>query len=126
VSGQCDAFASALLDAADDALLDDAAAGHAATCLGCQAMLARHRRMMRLLGEIRSADVAMPPSLLTDVLDAVGRAATRSAVRATLSRHRVGSAIGLTSAAVLIASVVAIERFRSPIRRRARRVDPTP
>jgi hypothetical protein len=125
VPGQCDAFATALLGTGEDVLLDGGVFGHAETCIACQAALARHRRMVRTLGELRSECVPVPPSLLSDVLDAVGRAATRSAARATLSRHRIGSALGLTTAAALIATVVVIERFRSPLKRRTGRGLPT-
>ena len=116
----CDALASALLDSGAAEPLASELVGHAATCLACQAALARHHRLLRILGELRSVEVELPPSLLTDVLGAVERAATRSVVRATLSRHRVGSAIGLGAAAVLIGAVVAVERFRVSTRRRRR------
>jgi len=83
-------------------------------------VLARHRRLLRILGELRSTEVPLPPSLLTDVLDAVERAATRSVVRSALARHRVGSAVIITAAVVLVGAIVAVERFRLPSRRRAR------
>ncbi len=122
---QCDALVDALVDAPaggilDPAVVDPSLVDHVGTCLRCQAELARHHRLLRILGDLRREEVALPPSLLADVLDAVGRAATRSVVRATLSRRRVRSALGIAGAAALVAFIVAVERLRAPSRRRAR------
>ena len=109
----CEQLAAVVAEATDGRPLDPELAAHAESCLACQAALARHRRLLRLLGELRSDEVAMPPSLLTDVLDAVGRAAARSAVRAARSRHRARSALALSVAAALVATVVTVNRLRS-------------
>jgi hypothetical protein len=116
----CDVVAVALSSDTVGAL-DDSLITHAGSCLRCQRELAHHHRLLRVLGELRSDDVTLPPSLLSDVLVAVERAATRSVVRAALSRRRVRSAIGLTGAAALVALAVVVERLLSPARRRARR-----
>jgi hypothetical protein len=113
-------LSAVLLEATEGSPLDPDVAAHAASCLACQATLARHRRLARLLGELRHDDVAMPPSLLTDVLDAVGRAAARSALRASHSRHHSRSALALSVAAGLVAAIVAVDRLRSRPRRLAR------
>ncbi len=117
---QCERFESVLLSMTADGLADPAVASHAATCLACQAALVRHRKVLRLLAELRSDEVSVPPTLLDGVLDAVGRAATRSAVRATRSRSRAVSAFGLAGVGVLVGIVVGVEWFLRRPRHRVR------
>lgn len=107
----CEHFESVLVNLAAGSQSDPAMAHHAATCLACQSALVRHRRLLRILSELRTDEMAMPATLLNGVLDAVARAATRSAARATRSRYRAGSALSLVGAALLVGVVVAARRF---------------
>ncbi len=79
---------------------------HVETCLRCQAEMARYRRMLRGLRDLRSRYVEPAPGSLDETLAALDEAAERSSVRSILSGRRLAyaGAIGGTAvAAVLVA-----------------------
>ncbi len=85
---------------------------HIEQCLRCQAELARHRRLLRLLGQLRDEVVLPPEGLLAGVLAAVGEAAERQAIRGALGRHSVAYAGGV-GAALAVLVVVGLARKKS-------------
>jgi anti-sigma factor RsiW len=91
---------------------------HIERCLRCQAELARHRKLLRLLAQLRDEVVPLPEGLLAGVLAAVGEAAERQAIRGALSRHSVAYAGGV-GAALVVLVVVGIARKRSVRERHA-------
>ncbi len=110
----CAAFARALpavLDA--PGALASQMTAHVETCLVCQAELARYRRLLRLLGELRRETVELPPGALAEVLACVGQAARRRAVRSALSGRPLAYGGGLAAAAAAAAGLVALGRLRS-------------
>jgi len=82
---------------------------HVETCLGCQAELARYRRLVRLLGQLAAAEVEPPPGVVADILSAVSDAARRRVIRSVLTGRRLayggavlaagGAAVGLVALA---------------------------
>lgn len=89
-----------------------AVVGHVEICLACQAELARYRRLLRLMHQLRSTDVVMPPGVVADVLSALEGAAQRRAVSALLTGRRIayGSAV---AAAVGTGAVIVVVARRS-------------
>jgi len=79
--------------------------GHVETCLGCQAELARYRKLVRLLHQLRSSEVEPPAGLVGEVLGALEEAANRRVIRSVLTGRRLmyggavaaagGAAVGL-------------------------------
>src|SRR5208283_4245360 len=47
---------------------DEAVVRHVGSCLRCQCELARYRKLLRLLNQLRSYRVEPPPGAVTDVL----------------------------------------------------------
>ncbi len=85
---------------------------HIERCLRCQAELARHRRLLRLLAQWRDEMVPLPEGLLAGVLAAVGEAAERQAIRAALGRHPVAYAGGVGAALAVLVVIVGVSRKR--------------
>jgi DNA-binding transcriptional regulator YdaS (Cro superfamily) len=69
---------------------------HVERCLACQAELARYRKLLRLLTQMRTSEVDVPPGVVSDVLRALEGAASRRAIRSLLSGRpaRYGTAVG--------------------------------
>ena len=65
---------------------------HVEYCLSCQAELARYRRLVRLLHQLRSSEATLAPGVVSDVLAAIEQAASRRAVRSVLTGRRLAYA----------------------------------
>lgn len=79
---------------------------HVEACLKCQAELARYRRMLRGLRDLRTRYVEPAPDSIDETLAALEDAAEHNSVRSILSGRRLAyaGAIGGTAvAAVLVA-----------------------
>jgi hypothetical protein len=88
---------------------------HVETCLSCQGELARYRKVMRLLHQLRGVEVIVPAGIVAEVLAAVEEAANRRAVRSLLAGRRVayGSAAAATGLAGIGLAVLAWSRTRT-------------
>ncbi|MGO9196329.1 MAG: hypothetical protein ACLQK4_04275 [Acidimicrobiales bacterium] len=62
---------------------------HVEYCLRCQAEIARYRKLLRLLHQVRSSDVAVPAGVVADVLSSLENAASRQAIRSVLTGRRI-------------------------------------
>ncbi len=93
--------------AADPSVVD-----HVEACLACHAELARYRKTLRMLGQLRFQPVDPPPGLLADVLEALDAAARRRVVRSLLTGRRVAYGSAIAGAAAVAVLVVAA-RVRS-------------
>ncbi|MHB8440266.1 MAG: hypothetical protein ACYDD4_14070 [Acidimicrobiales bacterium] len=97
---------------------------HVESCLSCQAELARYRRLLRLLGQLRDQRSSVPPGAIAAVLTAIERRAQKGAVRSALTGRRVavivGVAVSLTAAA---ATTVVLSLTVARPRRAAQRSD---
>jgi hypothetical protein len=97
---------------------------HIEQCLRCQAELARHRRLLRLLAQLRDEVVPAPEGLLAGVLSSVGEAAERQAIRGALRRHSLAYVSGVGAALAVVAVVGVVRkksvRERGDLRPRAR------
>jgi anti-sigma factor RsiW len=108
---QCEDVARLLPATVEGTPVDLAAQIHIESCLRCQAELARYRRMLRALQQLRTRYLEPSPSLLAQTLAALEEAGERHAVRSLLSGRRlayagaIGGAVaaGATAAAVLLA-----------------------
>lgn len=91
--------------------------GHVETCLACQAELARYRKLLRLMQDLRSERVNPPPGLLADVIGALESAAERGAVRSALSGRRIayGAAVAGTITAAGLVLLIARRSLRAQV-----------
>ena len=64
---------------------DEVVVRHVGSCLRCQSELARYRKLLRLLDQLRSYRVEPPPGAVADVLGALEAAAQRRVVRSVLT-----------------------------------------
>ena len=100
------------------AILDDhrAAAGevvsHVEACVACQAELARYRRLLRLLAQLRLERPAVPDGFLEEVLESISAAAERHVIRSALDHRRVAYASGLVASVAVASGIVLLARTR--------------
>ena len=71
---------------------------HVAACLRCQAQLAQHRKILRVLHQLRSEVLEPAPGLLPDILAAIGAAGERRAIHDLLNGRRVAYVGGIAAA----------------------------
>ena len=122
-----DRLTCATVAAALPGILDGRAPGdptlvaHVETCLVCQAELARYRRLLRLLAQLRSERVALPDGLIAEILGAVEARAERQAIRSALAQRRVRATLGFCLGALAASGIVVLARARMGTRRHARR-----
>jgi len=88
---------------------------HVETCLRCQAEMAKYRRMLRLLEQLRAQHPPMPPGVLGSFLATLEERAGQEAVRSALDGRRVVLVGGVAVVAVGTAAtvVLAVGRGRS-------------
>jgi predicted anti-sigma-YlaC factor YlaD len=111
---RCAQFAAILQDALDgDEPSASAVDAHAAHCLACHGDLVRYRRLVRLLGELRDERMQLPPGLLADVLEAVGSAAERRALRSVLGGRRTAYVAGVVAASAAVSLLLLVARARA-------------
>ncbi len=77
---------------------------HVESCLRCQAELARYRRMLRGLRDLRTRYVEPTPGTLDELLAALDEASDRSPVRSILSGRRLAYAGAIGGTAVAAAA----------------------
>jgi len=96
----CDDVAERLAGATDGALsLEPAARRHVDGCLRCQAEVVHQRRLRRALRDLRHELSAPDPTLLDELLSAVGSDGERRAGRLSIHGRRVAYVGGLAAAA---------------------------
>lgn len=116
---RCDEIAARLpAIMAGGAPADGEVVAHVETCLRCHAELARYRKLLRMLGQLRSQAVDPPPGLLAEVIEALDAAARRRVVRSLLTGRRIAYASGV-GAALTAATLVLLLRERVSRPRRA-------
>jgi hypothetical protein len=99
--------------------MDDRAAApsdvidHVERCLRCQAEVARYRRLLRLLGQLRTEGLEPPCGTVSEILEAVSGAARRRAVRSALSNRRLAYLSGLVLAGGAMTTLLVLGRARS-------------
>jgi len=91
---------------------DEAVVQHVGSCLRCQSELARYRKLLRLLNQLRAHRVEPPPGAVTDVLGALEDAAQRRVIRSALTGRRLAYAGAFAAPAVAIVAVTAARRGR--------------
>lgn len=99
-----------------DAAATSALVGHVEYCLACQAELARYRRLMRLLHQLRTTEPAVPPGVVSDVLSSLEAAANRRAIRSALTGRRLAYGGAVVAAGAVATGLVALAlgRTRAP------------
>jgi hypothetical protein len=114
VPSECEQIAALLPQLMDDrSAAPTAVQDHVETCLRCQAELARYKRMLRLLGDMRSVDCELPSGWVGDILRSVERAARRRALRSALSQRRVAYISGLVMGGLVMGALIVFGRSRS-------------
>jgi anti-sigma factor RsiW len=84
--------------------VDLAVQSHIESCLRCQAELARYRRMLRALQQLRTRYLEPSPTLLAQTLATLEEVGERQAVRSLLSGRRLAYAGAIGGAAVAAAA----------------------
>lgn len=101
-----------------DGAVDLSMQHHIEACLRCQAELARYRRMLRALQQLRTRYLEPSPTLLAQTLASIEEVGERQAVRSLLSGRRLAyaGAIGgaVAAAAATTTVLLARSRRRSP------------
>ncbi|GIU84359.1 MAG: hypothetical protein KatS3mg008_1134 [Acidimicrobiales bacterium] len=87
---------------------------HVEGCSRCQAELAEHRALLRLLRSVRSELVEPAPTLLGDILGALEESAEKHAIRALLDGKRLAyiGGIAVATAAGVGGAIVLSRRKR--------------
>jgi anti-sigma factor RsiW len=114
---QCDEVALALPEMLDGGPVDSDLQTHIESCLRCQAELARYRRMLRALQQLRTRFLEPSPGLLAQTLVALEEEGERHAIRSLLSGRRLAYAGAIGGAVATAATAAAVLVVRS--RRRA-------
>ena len=104
---RCEDVARMLPETVEGAPVDLAMQTHIESCLRCQAELARYRRMLRALQQLRTRFLEPSPSLLAQTLAALEEAGERHAVRSMLSGRRLAYAGAIGGAALATAGTAA-------------------
>jgi len=108
---QCDEAVEAVASlATDEQATDVVQAGHVAACLRCQAEVARDRRLVRELRELRAHRLSPDATLLSSVLGAVDHEAALILRSRTRRRVAIGSAAATASG---IAIAIAARKVRT-------------
>ncbi len=107
----CEAIAELLPGAVDGSrAVDRRTVRHVASCLQCQAELARYHGLLRRLHQLRSYRPDLPAGLIADVLDALDATVTRQTVRSVLAGRRLAyggrAALGTLAIGVTVAMVI--------------------
>jgi hypothetical protein len=115
---RCDEVAAllpSLVDGIDEANV--AVQRHVDTCLRCQAEVARYRKLVRTLEQLRTRYVEPTPGLLGETLVAISEAGERGLLRTYVTSRRFAYGGAAVGTAALAAGTAAIIIARS--RRRA-------
>ncbi len=111
---RCEDVAELLPGAVDGSrTVDRRTVRHVASCLRCQAELARYHRLLRRLHELRSHRPELPAGLIADVLDALDASVARRTVRSALAGRRWAYGGGAALGALAIGVTVAVAIGRS-------------
>lgn len=115
---QCEEVARLLPETVDgNSPVDLSVQSHIEACLRCQAELARYRRMLRALQQLRTRYLEPSPTLLAQTLASLEEVGERQAMRSLLSGRRLAYAGAIGGAAAAAAATTAVLLARS--RRRA-------
>ncbi|MGH9031014.1 MAG: anti-sigma factor family protein [Acidimicrobiia bacterium] len=112
---QCEDVARLLPETVDgNSPVDLSVQSHIEACLRCQAELARYRRMLRALQQLRTRYLEPSPTLLAQTLASLEEVGERHAMRSLLSGRRLAyaGAIGGAAAAAAATTVVLMARSR--------------
>jgi hypothetical protein len=115
---RCEEVARLLPDAVDDPVptpFPGDLQAHVATCLRCQAELARYRRLLRALQMLRTRYLEPAPGLLAQTLASLEEAGEAQAVRSIVTGRRLAYAGAIGGAAVAAgaaATVMLVARSR--------------
>ena len=104
-----------LVDGVDES--NRAAQAHVETCLRCQAELARYRKLVRTLEQLKHRYIEPADGLLGETLAALGDAAEKGALRTYITGRRLAYGGAAVGTAALAAGTAALIIARS--RRRA-------
>ncbi|MFZ2059116.1 MAG: hypothetical protein WAV54_17065 [Acidimicrobiales bacterium] len=93
---------------------DEVVVEHVGACLRCQSELARYRKLLRLLNQLRAYRVEPPPGAVADVLGALEEAAHRHLIRSVLAGRRLVyvGAFAVPAAAIIAVTVAHRGRLR--------------
>jgi anti-sigma factor RsiW len=118
---RCDRVADALPAVLDGSSpVERRVVAHVETCLRCQAELARYRRMLRLLHQLRAQRPTPPAGAVSGVLAALEERAGKGLVRSTLTGRRVAVVGGVVVCVSVAAAMTALSLGRNRAKGAAR------
>jgi hypothetical protein len=118
---RCEDLAAALPGIVDGhEVADLGARRHVDGCLRCQAELVQYRKLLRALHQVRADVLAPAPGLLADILDTLGAAGERRAMRSLLSGRRAAYVGGIAAAATAAGAAGALVLVSRARQRRVR------
>ncbi len=112
---QCDQVTAKLPEIIDSDAFDIAIENHVDSCLACQAEVARYRKLLRTMHQLRAKTLEPAPGAVAKTLNALAANGERRAIRATLKGRKlayVGAIGGTAVAAGAATAVVFIARSR--------------
>src|SRR3954452_18661216 len=115
---RCEDVARMLPETVEGTPVDLAMQTHIESCLRCQAELARYRRLLRTLQQLRTRYLEPTPGYLAETLVALEEVPERSVIRSALSGRRLayaGAGTAVATAAATAAVLIARSRRRLPL-----------
>jgi anti-sigma factor RsiW len=115
---RCDEVAALLPALVDGEARNLAVERHVESCLRCQAELARYRRLLRTLQQLRTRYLEPAPGYLAETLVALEEVAERRVIRSALSGRRLayaGAGTAVATAAATAAVLIARSRRRGAL-----------
>lgn len=115
---RCDEVAAMLPALVDGDARNLAVERHVESCLRCQAELARYRRLLRTLQQLRTRYLEPAPGSLAETLVALEEVAERRVIRSALSGRRLayaGAGTAVATAAATAAVLIARSRRRGSL-----------
>ncbi len=104
---RCDDVAILLPDLVDSDVRDVAVERHVEACLVCQAELARYRKLLRALHQLRTRTLEPAPGALTSTLTALVAESERRAGRSVLNGRKLAYASAIGGATVVAGAATA-------------------
>ena len=114
---QCEELAQLLAAAGGETkMLDPDSMGHLEGCLRCQAELAKYRKLLKALQQLRTEVLTPAPGLVTDVLLRIEQRGERKAVKSILQGKKAAYVTGIAAASLAAGGAAALVYSRRKFR----------
>ena len=114
---QCEQLTDLLAAAGGEpTMLDPDGRDHLEGCLRCQAELAKYRKLLKALQQLRTEVIAPAPGLITDVLLRIEQRGERKAVKSILQGRKAAYVTGIAAASLAAGGAAALVYSRRKFR----------